>query len=164
MTEVLAKAKKYINSEEALISKKESSSTHKERSMTDKQQGRSPKKQRNQERSPKKDREQSPKRRMGIRDRLGPPQPQLRRRYSPQQFTPLTATVSQVLREVQPKQFLRWPTQMRSDPTKRDNLRYCEFHRDHGHRKDDCIQLRKEIEYLIRCGYLLRFVSSEGQN
>ena len=43
MAEVLAKAKKYINGEEALISKKESSSTHKERSMTDKQQGRSPK-------------------------------------------------------------------------------------------------------------------------
>ena len=43
-------------------------------------------------------------------------------------------------------------------------MRYCEFHRDNGHRTDDCIQLRKEIEYLIRCGYLRRFVSSEGQN
>ena len=53
---------------------------------------------------------------------------------------------------------------MRSDPTKRDNTRYCEFHRDHGHRTDDCIQLRKEIEYLIRRRYLRRFVASEGQN
>ena len=53
---------------------------------------------------------------------------------------------------------------MRSDPTKRDNTRYCKFHRDHGHRTDDCIQLRKEIEYLIRRGYLCRFVSPEGQN
>ena len=43
MAEVLAKAEKYINGEEALISKKESSSTHKERSMIGKQQGRSPK-------------------------------------------------------------------------------------------------------------------------
>ena len=39
MAEVLAKAEKYINGEEALISKKESSSTRKERSRTDKQQG-----------------------------------------------------------------------------------------------------------------------------
>ena len=101
---------------------------------------------------------------MGVRDCLGPPQPELRRRYSPQRFTPLTATVSQVLREVQHEQFLRWSTQMRSDLTKRDNTRYCEFHRDHGHRTDDCIQLRKEIEYLIRRGYLRHFVSSEGQN
>ena len=164
MVEVLAKAKKYINDEEALISKKESSSTHKERIRTDKQQGRSPKRQRNRERSLKKDRERSPKRSMGVRDRLGPPQPELRRRYSPQRFTPLTATVLQVLREVQHEQFLRWPTQMWSDPTKRDNTRYCEFHRDHGYRTDDCIQLRKEIEYLIRRRYLRRFVSPEGQN
>ena len=53
---------------------------------------------------------------------------------------------------------------MRSDPTKRDNMKFFEFHRDHGHRTDDCIQLRKEIEYLIRCGYLRRLVASEGQN
>ena len=61
MAEVLAKAEKYINGEEALISKKESSSTHKEKSMTDKQQGRSPKRQRNRERSSKKDKERSSK-------------------------------------------------------------------------------------------------------
>ena len=43
MAEVLAKAEKYINGEEALISKKESSSTHKEKSGADKRRGRSPK-------------------------------------------------------------------------------------------------------------------------
>ena len=37
MAEVLAKAEKYINGEEALISKRGSSSTHKEKSKTDKQ-------------------------------------------------------------------------------------------------------------------------------
>ena len=53
---------------------------------------------------------------------------------------------------------------MRSDPTKRDNTRYCEFHRDHGHRTNDCIQLRKEIEYLIRRGYLRLYIGSEGRD
>ena len=52
---------------------------------------------------------------------------------------------------------------MRSDPTKRDNTRYCEFHRDYGHCTDDCIQLRKEIEYLILRGYLRRFIEPKGQ-
>ena len=52
---------------------------------------------------------------------------------------------------------------MRSDPAKRDNTIYCEFHRDYGHRTDDCIKLRKEIEYLIRRGYLRRFIAPEGQ-
>ena len=81
MAEVLAKAKKYINGEEALISKKGSSSTHEEKSGADKRQGRSPKRQRDRERSPKKDREWSSKRRGSLRDHLGPPQPERRRQY-----------------------------------------------------------------------------------
>ena len=53
---------------------------------------------------------------------------------------------------------------MKLNPAKRDNIGYCEVHRDHGHRTDDCIQLRKEIEYLIRRGHLLRYVASKGQD
>ena len=52
---------------------------------------------------------------------------------------------------------------MKSDPTRRKDTKYCEFHKDHGHRTDDCIQLKKEIEYLIRCGHLSRYVALEGQ-
>ena len=83
MAEVLAKAEKYINGEEALISKKGSSSTHKEKSGINKRQGRSPKRQRDRERSPKKDRERSQKRRGNLRDFLGLPQSELRQQYSP---------------------------------------------------------------------------------
>ena len=163
MAEVLAKAEKYINGEEALISKKESSSTCKEKSTTDKRRGRSPRRQSDQEKSPSKERERSPKRRGNLRDRLGPPQSERRRRYSPQRFTPLTASVSQVLQEVRNEQFLRWPTQMKSDPATRDNTKYCEFHRDYGHRTNNCIQLKREIEYLIQRGYLRRFISPGNQ-
>ena len=53
MAEVLAKAEKYINCEEALISKSRSSSTHKEKSRIDKQRERSLRRQRDRERSPK---------------------------------------------------------------------------------------------------------------
>ena len=53
---------------------------------------------------------------------------------------------------------------MKSDPTTRDDTKYYEFHRGHGHRTDDCIQLRKEIEYLIRHGHLRRYVAQEGQD
>ena len=52
---------------------------------------------------------------------------------------------------------------MKSDPTTRDNTKYCEFHRDYEHRTDDCIQLKREIEHLIRRGYLRRFISPENQ-
>ena len=53
---------------------------------------------------------------------------------------------------------------MKTDPAKRDLTKYCEFHRDHGHRTDDCIQLRNEIEYLIRHEHLRRFMASEGRD
>ena len=163
MDEVLAKAEKYINGEEALMSKKGSSSTHKEKNTTDMRRGRSPKGQSDRERSPNNDGERSPKRWGNLRDRLGPPQLERRQRYSSQWFTPLTTSVSQVLREVRNEQFLRWSTQMKSDPSTRDNTKHCEFHRDYGHRTNDCIQLKKEIEYLIRRGYLRRFIAPENQ-
>ena len=53
---------------------------------------------------------------------------------------------------------------MKTDPAKRDITKYCEFHRDHGHRTDDCIQLKKEIEFLIRRGHLCRYVALEDRN
>ena len=145
MAEVLANAEKYINGEEALLSKRENSSAQKEKSRGEKKRERSPWRQGDRDRSPRRDRanrKRFPKRRGNFRDRLGPPQPELQQRYPPQQFTPLIALVSQVLRETQHKIFLSWPSQMKTDPAKRDSTKYCEFHRDHGHRIDDCIQLR----------------------
>ena len=53
---------------------------------------------------------------------------------------------------------------MRTDRAKRDITKYCEFHRDRGHRTDDCIQLKKEIEFLIRHGHLHRYVAQEDRD
>ena len=53
---------------------------------------------------------------------------------------------------------------MRTYPIKRDMTKYCEFHKDHGHQTDNRIQLRKEIEYLIRRGYLRRYLTPEGRD
>ena len=65
MAEVLAKTKKYINGEEALLSKQRSSSTQKEKSRGDKKRERSPKRQIDKDRSLRRNREnreRSPKR------------------------------------------------------------------------------------------------------
>ena len=149
MAEVLAKIEKYINGEEALLSKQRSSSSQKERSRGDNKRERSPKRQADMDRSPRRSREnieRSPTRRGNVKDRRGPPQPELQQRYSSQQYSPLTASMSQVLCEVQHERFLRWPSHMNSDPARRDDTKYYEFHKDHGHRIDNCIQLKREIE------------------
>ena len=80
MNEVLAKTEKYINGEEALLSKKRSSYTQKEKSRGDKKWERSPKRQAYKDRSPRRSREngeRSLKRGGNVRDSLRPPQPKL---------------------------------------------------------------------------------------
>ena len=57
MAEVLAKIKKYINGEEAFLSKKMSSSTKKEKSRGDKKRERSPNRQGDKDRSQQRDKE-----------------------------------------------------------------------------------------------------------
>ena len=76
MAKVLTKTKKYINGEEALLSKQRSSSTQKEKSRGDKKRERSPRRQADKDRSPRRNREnreRSPRRRGNVKDLLGPP-------------------------------------------------------------------------------------------
>ena len=80
MAEVLTKTEKYINGEEALLSKQRSSSTQKEKSRGDKKRERSPRRQADRDRSPRRsreNRERSLRRRGNVRDCLGPPRPEL---------------------------------------------------------------------------------------
>ncbi|GJW78581.1 hypothetical protein Tco_0140263 [Tanacetum coccineum] len=45
------------------------------------------------------------------------------------------------------------PLEKRSDSSK-----FCEFHNDKGHSTDDCFQLKKQIEELVKAGKLSQFV------
>ena len=97
MAEVLAKAKKYIDGEEALLSKQKNSFSQKEKRRGEKKRERSPRRRGDRDRSPRRDREnreRSLKRRGNVRDRLGPPQHELQQQYPPRKFTPLIASVS----------------------------------------------------------------------
>ena len=42
------------------------------------------------------------------------------------------------------------PERMRTYVGKRNPNKFCLYHRDHGHDTKECIQLRDEIEKLIR--------------
>ena len=56
---------------------------------------------------------------------------------------------------------LTFPGKLKGDPNKRSRAKYCRFHRDHGHDRVDCYNLKQQIEALIKQGKLQRFVSRE---
>ena len=64
------------------------------------------------------------------------------------QLHPLNASKTQVLMEV--REQLPRPERMRTHLGKRNPNKFCLYHRDHDHDTEERIQLRDEIEELIR--------------
>ncbi|XP_065633654.1 uncharacterized protein LOC136069270 [Quercus suber] len=139
MSEVLYRATKYMNAEDALQAREE--------------------KPRKRERQEEERRDQGLKRpRMGDRRDERCPKPPARRFTS---FTPLTAPVEQVLMQIKNEGALTFPKKLKGDPSKRSRDKYCRFHRYHGHDITDCYDLKQQIEALIRQGKLQKFVRKE---
>ena len=66
--------------------------------------------------------------------------------------------------EIEKEGGVRWPKPIRTDPEKRNKDLYCRFHKDTGHKTDDCRQLKDEIEFLIRKGKLSRYTRDADRN
>ncbi|GJR10203.1 reverse transcriptase domain-containing protein [Tanacetum coccineum] len=75
-------------------------------------------------------------------------------RFPREAFTALIKSPSKILATSEGKSMLRPLPRMFTPASKRDRTRYCEFHEDHGHETNDCIDLRKEIEACVRSGRL----------
>ncbi|GMN20847.1 hypothetical protein TIFTF001_043186 [Ficus carica] len=75
-----------------------------------------------------------------------------------QQYTPLVTTIEHVLNQVTGRGLLRDLPPLWADRARRNQNKYCNFHKDVGHNTNDCIQLRDQIELLIRDGHLREFV------
>ncbi|XP_060178167.1 uncharacterized protein LOC132608112 [Lycium barbarum] len=54
---------------------------------------------------------------------------------------------------------IRHPRPIQSDPEKRDKSLICKYHHTHGHRTEDCRQLREEVARLFNLGHLREFLS-----
>uniref|UniRef100_A0A2N9FYU7 Reverse transcriptase domain-containing protein n=1 Tax=Fagus sylvatica TaxID=28930 RepID=A0A2N9FYU7_FAGSY len=77
-------------------------------------------------------------------------------------FTPLNAPVDHIFMQIMNDPALKWPSKLLTDPDKRPRDKYCRFHRDHGHNIEDCYDLKRQIEELIKQGKLQRFIE-KGQ-
>ena len=65
-------------------------------------------------------------------------------------FTPLVMHVDKILVQIKDKHYLKWPRPLHSSPNVRDKKKYCQFHKDHDHYTDDCRDLKEQIEELIQ--------------
>ncbi|XP_030941109.1 uncharacterized protein LOC115965930 [Quercus lobata] len=76
-------------------------------------------------------------------------------------FTPLTTPIDQVLMQIKDEEALTYLGKLKGDPNKRLRDKYCHFHCDHGHDTADCYDLKQQIEALIKQGKLQKFVRKE---
>ncbi|GJT11168.1 reverse transcriptase domain-containing protein [Tanacetum coccineum] len=80
----------------------------------------------------------------------------------PDRFSLLTKTPKEIFALEKGK--FKAPPPMVNPVEKRDPSKYCEFHSDTGHNTNECMQLRKQIDEMIKAGKLSQFIKELKQN
>ncbi|GJS16791.1 reverse transcriptase domain-containing protein [Tanacetum coccineum] len=80
----------------------------------------------------------------------------------PDRFSLLTKTPKEIFALEKGK--FKAPPPMVTPVEKRDPTKYCEFHSDTGHNTNECMQLRKQIDEMIKAGKLSQFIKELKQN
>ena len=128
IAEMLLKAQKYMNAEDALAAIKDKEKTSEEGRKEDDCRGRKRECQDRQTRDEGK-----------RKDKKAPPMVK---------FTPLIMPVDKILAQIKDEHYLKWPRPLHSSPNVRDKKKYCHFHKDHNHYTKDCRDLKEQIEEL----------------
>ncbi|CAL2259763.1 unnamed protein product [Prunus armeniaca] len=77
-------------------------------------------------------------------------------------FTEFAIPIHQILAQVKDKPWVRRPSLMKGDPSKRDTSKYCAFHGEHGHYTNNCNAWKRHLEELVREGYCTEFVAKKA--
>lgn len=60
--------------------------------------------------------------------------------------------------QIHDKPFYKWPSKLGGDLTARDQKRFCSYHREKGHRTDECCNLKNHLEDLAKVGHLDQYI------
>ncbi|XP_008244411.1 PREDICTED: uncharacterized protein LOC103342553 [Prunus mume] len=81
-----------------------------------------------------------------------------KRRSQPQEgasaaesYTKFTIPIHQILTQVKDMPWLKKPSPLKGNSTKKDTSRYCTFHEGHGHYTNDCFAWKRHLEDLDHC-------------
>ncbi|KAF3560847.1 hypothetical protein DY000_02015830 [Brassica cretica] len=61
-------------------------------------------------------------------------------------------------------QQVKWPHKMKAHDSFWNPGFWCDFHQDHGHKTEDCIALKIEVNDLLRKGHLREFLSEKAKS
>uniref|UniRef100_A0A0D3A8L0 Retrotransposon gag domain-containing protein n=1 Tax=Brassica oleracea var. oleracea TaxID=109376 RepID=A0A0D3A8L0_BRAOL len=61
-------------------------------------------------------------------------------------------------------QQVNWPQKMKAPDSFRNPGIWCDFHRDQGHKTEDCIALKIEVNELLKKGHLREFLSEKAKS
>ncbi|XP_074298049.1 uncharacterized protein LOC141628855 [Silene latifolia] len=58
---------------------------------------------------------------------------------------------------------VKWPKKTDNPTSRKDAIRWCEFHMDIGHTTEECLGLRRQVAYLLKKGYLDDLMPSKNR-
>ncbi|KAL5567677.1 hypothetical protein UlMin_024252 [Ulmus minor] len=79
------------------------------------------------------------------------------------EYTPTTVPVATIYTENEHLGIFTIPPAIKTPVNRRDNTKYCRYHRDIGHITEECRVLKDEIERLIQRGQLRNYVRNGDQ-
>ncbi|XP_043724097.1 uncharacterized protein LOC122671071 [Telopea speciosissima] len=77
-------------------------------------------------------------------------------------YTPLNTSCKEILMQIQGEGYIRRPRSMQARSSQNPN-KYCQFHKDIGNDIEDCYQLKREIEELIKAGHLKWYIKGSRE-
>ena len=142
MTDLLFKAQKYMNGEDALMAKG--------------LMGKQKKEEISESHGKKKDRKDSYLEAKSSKSSPNAPKKKMN-------FTPLVMPTDKILMQIKDELGLKWPKPLSTSSRKCDPKKYYHFHKDYGHYTDECHNLKEQIEEMIQRGKLQKFVERDHQ-
>ncbi|XXG54906.1 hypothetical protein AAC387_Pa03g2674 [Persea americana] len=71
--------------------------------------------------------------------------------------------IYRLLNKIKAQPFFKWPRPMTTDPSSRDQSKFCAYHKQNGHRTDECRSYKFHLENLVKEGHLREYIKQEGR-
>lgn len=70
----------------------------------------------------------------------------------------MNVRISKILHKIKGKPGFVRPTKLKIPDRKKNPDKYCDYHKDKGHNTDECYDLKKLIEKMIKAGELTQLI------